>query len=74
MPDKPFLIILFIILLLVPLTSIARHARMEYTEDKLKMMLELGVPVAGVKLEKNKLVACGGVEIISNEEEVKEGA
>ena len=52
----------------------ARHARVEYTEDKLKMMLELGVPVAGVKLEKNKLVACEGVEIISNEEEVKEGA
>lgn len=52
----------------------ARHARMEYTEDKLKMMLELNVPVAGVRLEKNKLVACEGVEIISNEEEVKEGA
>ena len=52
----------------------ARHARMEYTEDKLKMMLEIGVPVAGVRLEKNKLVACDGVEIIGNEEEVKEGA
>ncbi len=52
----------------------ARHARMEYTEDKLKMMLELNVPVAGVRLEKNRLVACEGVEIISNEEEVKEGA
>ena len=52
----------------------ARHARVSYSEDKLKMMLELGVPVAGVKLEKNKLVACEGVEIISNEEEVKEGA
>ena len=52
----------------------ARHARMEYTEDKLKMMLEIGVPVAGVRLEKNKLVACEGVEIIGNEEEVKEGA
>ena len=49
----------------------ARHARMEYTEDKLKMMLEIGVPVAGVRLEKNKLVACEGVEIIGNEEEVK---
>ena len=52
----------------------ARHARMEYTEDKLKMMLEIGVPVAGVRLEKNKLVACEGVEIIGNEEEVKERA
>ena len=52
----------------------ARHARVEYTEDKLKMMLEIGVPVAGVRLEKNKLVACEGVEIIGNEEEVKEGA
>ena len=29
---------------------------------------------AGVRLEKNRLVACEGVEIISNEEEVKEGA
>ena len=38
------------------------------------MMLELNVPVAGVRLEKNRLVACEGVEIISNEEEVKEGA
>ena len=52
----------------------ARHARIEYTEDKLKMMLEIGVPVAGVRLEKNKLVACEGVEMIGNEEEVKEGA
>ena len=52
----------------------ARHARVSYSEDKLKMMMELGVPVAGVRLEKNKLVACEGVEIISNEEEVKEGA
>lgn len=53
----------------------ARHARVEYSEDKLKMMMELGVPVAGVRLEKNKLVVCEGVEIISsNEEEIKEGA
>ena len=36
----------------------ARHARVSYSEDKLKMMMELGVPVAGVRLEKNKLVAC----------------
>jgi len=49
----------------------ARHARTEYSEDKLKMMMELGVPVAGVKLERNKLMPCKGVEIISNEEEFK---
>lgn len=52
----------------------ARHARVEYSEDKLKMMMELGVPVAGVRLEKNKLVICEGVGGIGNEEEVKEGA
>ena len=52
----------------------ARHARVEYSEDKLKMMIELGVPVAGVRLEKNRLVTCEGVEGIGNEEEVKEGA
>lgn len=52
----------------------ARHARVEYTEDKLKMMMKLGVPVAGVRLEKNRLVICEGVEVIGNEEEVKEGA
>ena len=52
----------------------ARHARVSYSEEKLKMMLELGVPVAGVRLDKNKLVVCEGVEIISNEEEVREGA
>ena len=52
----------------------ARHARVTYSEEKLRMMIELNVPVAGVKLEKNKLVVCDGVEIISSEEEVKEGA
>ncbi len=52
----------------------ARHARVDYSEEKIKMLLELGVPVAGVKLEKNKLVVCEGVEIISSEEEMKEGA
>ena len=40
----------------------ARHARVEYDENKLKMLIEIGVPVAGVKLEKNKLVLCDGVE------------
>lgn len=45
----------------------ARHARIEYTEDKLKALLEIGVPVAGVRLEKNKLTLCEGVEVISNE-------
>ena len=52
----------------------ARHARVEYSEDKLKMMIELGVPVAGVRLEKNRLVTCEGIEGIGNEEEVNEGA
>lgn len=52
----------------------ARHARVEYSEDKLKMMMELNVPVAGVRLEKNKLVVCEGVEIIGSEEEIREGA
>lgn len=42
----------------------ARHARIDYDESKLRMLLELGVPVAGVKLDKNKLVACDGVEIV----------
>lgn len=52
----------------------ARHARVEYSEDKLRMMMELGVPVAGVRLEKNKLVICEGVEVSGAGEEVKEGA
>lgn len=52
----------------------ARHARVEYSEDKLKMMMELGVPVAGVKLEKNKLIICEGAEVINNGEEIREGA
>ena len=45
----------------------ARHARVKYSEDKLKMMMELGIPIAGVKLEKNKLVICEGVEISGEE-------
>ena len=52
----------------------ARHARVEYSEEKIKMLLELGVPVAGVKLEKNKLTVCEGVEILSENKELKEGA
>ena len=48
-----------------------RHARVEYDENKLKMLMEIGVNVAGVKLEKNKLVLCEGVEVIEN---VKESA
>ena len=52
----------------------ARHARVGYSEDKLKMMMELGVPVAGVRIEKNKLVICEGVEVSGAGEEVKEGA
>lgn len=49
----------------------ARHARVEYDESKLKMLMEIGVPVGGVKLEKNKLVLCDGVELL---DEVKESA
>ena len=52
----------------------ARHARVEYSEDKIKMLLELGIPVAGVKMEKNKFVICEGVEIISDDKDLKEGA
>lgn len=52
----------------------ARHARVAYSESKLKMMLELNVPVAGVRLDKNRITVCEGVEIISNEEEIREGA
>lgn len=47
----------------------ARHARVEYDENKLRMLLELGVPVAGVKLDKNKLVLCEGVEVLTEVEE-----
>lgn len=49
----------------------ARHARVEYDESKLKMLIEIGVPVAGVKMDKNRLTVCEGVEVI---EKVKEGA
>ena len=48
----------------------ARHARVGYDESKLKMMIELGIPVAGVKLDKNRVMVCEGVEGV---EEVKEG-
>ena len=49
----------------------ARHARVEYDENKLKMMIEIGVPVAGVKLDKNRIAVCEGVEVF---EKVKESA
>lgn len=52
----------------------ARHARVEYDESKLKMLIELGVPVAGVKLVKNKLTVCDGVVTVGNSDEVKESA
>ena len=45
----------------------ARHARVIYEESKLKMLIELGTMVAGVKLEKNKIVPCEGVEIFGEE-------
>lgn len=41
----------------------ARHARVEYDESKLKMLIEIGIPVAGVKLDKNRLFVCDGVEL-----------
>lgn len=44
----------------------ARHARVEYNEDKIRMLIELGVPVAGVKTDKNKIVLCDGVETVEN--------
>ena len=40
----------------------ARHARVTYDETKLRMLIEIGVPVAGVKLDKNKFTICEGVE------------
>lgn len=40
----------------------ARHARVAYSEGKLRMMMELGVPVAGVWMSKGKLTICEGVE------------
>ena len=46
----------------------ARHARVMYDENKLRMLIEIGVPVAGVKTVKNKLVVCDGVENHENEE------
>lgn len=52
----------------------ARHARVWYDEGKLKMLMELGVPVAGVKLVKNKLTACEGVAVNGKEGEEKESA
>lgn len=52
----------------------ARHARVEYDENKLRMLIEIGVPVAGVKLDKNKLTVCEGVEVIEevNKEKIAE--
>ncbi|KSV57916.1 hypothetical protein [Acetivibrio ethanolgignens] len=49
----------------------ARHARVTYEESKLRMLIEIGVPVAGVKLDKNRIAVCEGVGVI---EQVKEGA
>lgn len=51
----------------------ARHARIEYDENKLRMLMEIGVPVAGVKLINNRITVCDGVEVV-NSEEVKEMA
>ena len=51
-----------------------RHARVNYTTEKLKMLIELGAMVAGVRLEKNKLVICEGVEVVNAAEGASEGA
>lgn len=48
----------------------ARHARVTYSEEKLRMMIELGVPVAGIKLVKNKIALCEGVEDLDKKEGV----
>ena len=48
----------------------ARHARVTYNENKLLMMFELGIPVAGIKVKNNKVTICEGVEV--EQEEVKE--
>ena len=45
----------------------ARHARVEYDEVKLKMLMELGIMVAGVKLDKNKITVCDGVELVNKD-------
>ena len=45
----------------------ARHARVEYDENKLRMLMELGIMVGGVKLDKNKIVLCDGVEFINKD-------
>ena len=45
----------------------ARHARVEYDENKLRMLMELGVMVAGVRLDKNKIVLCDGVELVNKD-------
>ena len=37
------------------------------------MLMEIGVPVAGVKLINNRVTVCDGVEIV-NSDEVKETA
>lgn len=49
----------------------ARHARVTYSEEKLRMMMELGIPVAGIKQEKNKIVVCEGVEVEGEAEKDK---
>lgn len=51
----------------------ARHARVEYDENKLRMLMELGIMVAGVRLEKNRIVLCDGVEFINRDGELEGG-
>lgn len=51
----------------------ARHARVEYDESKLRMLMELGIMVAGVKLDKNKIVPCDGVEFVNKDDNTLKG-
>lgn len=46
----------------------ARHARVVFSESKLKMMADLGIPVAGVKIAKNRITVCEGVEDLDKKE------
>lgn len=51
----------------------ARHARVTYSEEKMRLMAEIGIPVAGIRLVNNKIVVCDGVETDENETADKTG-
>lgn len=46
----------------------AKHGRVTYSMEKLQMMMELGISVAGVRLEKNKITVCDGVEVFNDDD------